>query len=368
MLARIYGPTAFGLFASVLAVSSVFVGVSTLRLEVLAQRAASEEEARATFRLALISNLAWGSAISLVAVALVLAAGHRTWVTTGILVVLGSLQLIGSGVLIRRGDYHRLSQANFFQGAGGGLAQLALGMVSPGAGSLLAGFAVARFVWIRPVLQGVTGRASGLDAVETRRFALVAGSTALVNSLGGQAAILAASLLYGNAAAGLVAMAIRLLISPLSVIGQAAAAGALGEVGGLVRAGQSAVEQRVRRAMRDLALIGFIPCLAAATLAPMVVPRLFGPEWGATGTMVSLLSIGALAQLAVAPFAQLLNVLGRSRALLIWDLVRFGAVTTAWVVPWILGQPIEIAVASYSLTLILVYALLRRFLLIAARG
>ncbi len=144
-IARVFDPATYGSFALVTAVTSVFVGISTFRLEVLAQKVVDDAEASALVRLGLITSCAWGILLTLVGcVAVLLWDVSAFWVSTGILVFLASLQLLGSAVLTRTRDYRRLAIVSFVQGAGLGIVQLFLGLVSASVGSLLTGFGVVR--------------------------------------------------------------------------------------------------------------------------------------------------------------------------------------------------------------------------------
>lgn len=358
VLSRLFGPEAFGLSATVIAVISVFTGVSTFRLEVFAQRSTDEREARSLFRYGLLCAASWGVLISLVAlVAWWLLDVPWLWLLVGPLVFLASLQLIGGAMLTRQRRYTPLAGANFTQGAGTGVAQMLFGLLQASPLSLVLGFGAARLVWLFPVsrLRGA-GPASPAGIPENaRRDAPVAGLSALVNSLGGQLTILVASALYGAVEAGLLAMAIRLLVSPLAIIGQAAASASIGELGRLIRAGSGEGSAVVKSAMRDLALVGTVPCLGLAVVGLFFASPLLGAEWEHAGYMMALLAPGTLLQFAVSPFSQLLNITGRSRQLLLWDVVRVVVLTVALVLPWVLGASILVTVACYSAALIPLY-------------
>lgn len=362
LISRLYSPDVFGVFASVVAASTVFVGISTFRLEVLAQRSGSEETARGTLALALVSSIAWGALLSAGAVLLAFRSDNVIWLGAGALVTIASLQLVGGAALVRRGDYRRLARANFVQGAGAATTQVALGAVSPTPGGLLAGFALARLIWLQPVASLARGRRRHVSWRSVRPFALTAGPSAFLNSLGGQMTVLLAIAFYGPVGAGLLAMAIRVLVSPLGIVGQAAAAATLGEVGRILRDGDGSVRAVAHRAMRDMLRVGLIPCGLAAALGIALVPRLLAPEWETTGHIVALLSFGTLAQFTISPFSQLLNLLGRSRQLLCWDLGRLVLITLAWTIPALDNQPLVITVGFYSASLVVIYIGLWRLL------
>ncbi|KAE8765239.1 lipopolysaccharide biosynthesis protein [Georgenia thermotolerans] len=368
-----YDPDVFGLFAAISATTAIFVGLSTFRLEIIAQDAKSELVADRLFGLAARSAALWGAGLSVAALVLVVVGWPWYWAAVGALVFVSSLQLVGTGILIRHGEYRSLARMNMIHGGGVGIVQALTGLIAPSPWSLMVGYVVPRLVWLIPMNKRgrvrrelSTQRVTGADS-RLRSRAVTAGASAAVNSAAGQVPILLATALYGTVEAGLFAMAVRVLVSPLSVIGQAASGATLGEVGKVRRSGGGGAPGLVNRAMRDLLLIGIVPCGIAFVAGPTVVPYLLGDSWNNTGAIVAALALGALAQFVVAPFSQLLNVSGAQRGLLIWDIVRFGSSMLAWVLPWALGAGILASVIAYSLMLSMCYVWLRRLILDAVR-
>lgn len=369
VVSRLFNPETFGSFATLTSVASVFIGVSTLRLEVLSQRTRDENEARDVLRLALLMSCGWGLAITLVGVAAVILVGAGGWwASVGLLVTLASLQLIGTARLTRAQDYRLLAFFNFVQGASIGVIQVILGWAGAGVGALLAGFAAARLIWL-----GVLGKerlsTRGLREVwgRSRRFAYISGGSALVNSLSGQLPVLLSFLLFGGGSVGLFAMAIRILVSPLGVVGQAAASATIGEVGRRLRDHDPMALSVVRKGARDLFCIGILPCGSAAAFGNWVVPLVLGSQWERTGAILVWLAFGALAQFVVAPFSQLLNLAGRSRWMLAWDVARFVSVAASFGLTSLFGGPFLLAVGLYSAAQVILYVVLARMILVAVR-
>jgi O-antigen/teichoic acid export membrane protein len=356
-ISRLFEPAVYGRFALITGVVSVFVGVSTFRLEVQSLRVADDAEAAGLIRLGLLASCAWGAALTLAAcIAVVLWDVDGFWLSTGILVFLASLQLLGSAVLTRSRKYRSLAVANFVQGASQGVIQLLLGLVSAAAGSLLAGFGVARLGWL-PALRRSQREMPGIASLweGNWRFAALAGSCAFLNSLTGSLPVLLTSAFYGDAAVGQLAIGIRILVAPLSIVGQAAAAANIGEVGRMLRRGDNGAAQVVRHGMRDLLAVGLIPCSAAGVLGTWAVPYLLGKKWQEAGLLLALLAAGALAQFVAAPFSQLLNMTGNNRLQLMWDTGRLLATMLSISVPWALGLSSGWAIGSWSVALVVVY-------------
>jgi len=120
--------------------------------------------------------------------------------------------------------------------------------------------------------------------------------------------------------------------------------------------------------MRDLFLIGMMPCALFAGLGSWAVPVVLGDDWARSGVIVAWLSAGTLAQFTASPFSQLLNIAGHSRWLLSWDITRLVAVTAAFTVPVLAGGGLLTAIAAYSATSVVLYTALGRMCLAAIRN
>jgi O-antigen/teichoic acid export membrane protein len=365
LISRVFEPTVYGQFALVTGVTSVFVGVSTFRLEIRSLTAVDDAEATGLIWLGLILSGVWGAALTLVAcLAVALWHVNAYWLSTGVLVFLCSLQLLGSAALTRARRYRSLAAGNFVQGASLGVVQLLLGLAGGGLGALIAGFGAARLGWL-PALRRPRSEIRGLAVLwrENRRFASLAGSSAFLNSLTSSAPVLLVSVFYGDATVGQLAIGIRLLVTPLSIIGQSAASANLGEVSRMLRVGDDTAARLVRHGIRDLLAVGLIPCGVAGALGAWAVPFLLGQEWREAGLLLAALAAGALAQFVAAPFSQLLNLTGDNRRLLLWDAGRCGATVLSFCVAWAAGLPPVWAVVSWSMALVVLYSALASMVL-----
>lgn len=358
VLSRLVTPDVFGSSMTLVALASVVVGVSTMRLEVAGQAEPDDDEARAVLGLGMALAVALGVFITAAtAVAYALDLVPLLILTVGPMVTIASTQLIGAAWLARGQAYGTLARASFAQNGGLAVAQAGLAVLSPTVGALIAGFIVSRVYWLFHIPALVWRRAVARRVWRKHRsYALTAGTSAGINSLAGQIPILLPAVLYGDQAAGLLAMALRILVSPLSLIGDAAASAAVGEISQALRTRSGQAGSVLRRGLRDLAVIGAVPTLAAGALGTVAVPYLLGPQWAEAGTIVAALALGAWAQFVVAPFSQTLNLSGRSDWLLVWDVCRLLAVTGAFLLPSLTGLGIVAASACYSVAMLGLYA------------
>ena len=357
ILSRLVTPSVFGSFMTLSALASVLVGVSTMRLEVAGQSEQDDTEARAVLGLGMTIAVALGALITVgTLITWALGLTSPITLTVGLMVTVGSTQLIGVAWLARRRAYGTLARANFVQNGGMTVAQTALAAASPTVGALVVGFLLARVAWL-PHLPRLLWRRATIVATWSRHraYALTAGTSAGINSLAGQLPILLPAAVYGDQAAGWFAMAVRILVSPLTLIGQAAAAAALGEISQALRSRSGQARSVLRRGLRDLAVVGAVPAVLAGTLGELVVPRLLGAQWAETGTIVSVLAVGAWAQFVAAPFSQALNLSGHSRRLLVWDVSRLVLVALAFLVPGLFDLGIVAVAVAYSAVMVVLY-------------
>jgi O-antigen/teichoic acid export membrane protein len=365
LISRIFEPAVFGQFALISGVASVFVGVASFRFEVRALSTADDAKARGLIWLGLLTSGIWSAGLTLAA-GLAVALWHLNgyWLATGILVFLAALENLGSAVMTRAQRYRSLSAANFAQSASMGVIQLLLGVISPGADALLAGFGLSRLSFL-PAFRKASRTIPRVPASwkENRRFAELAGGSAFLNALTGSAPIILVSMFYGDAAAGQLAIGIRVLITPLSIISQAAAFANLGEVSRMLRVGDNNAAQLVRHGMYDLFAVGLIPCALAGVLGSWAVPFVLGQKWREAGLLLTVQAAGALAQFVAAPFSQLLNVTEDNRRLLIWDSGRFAVTILSFCAARIAGLSPVWAVGCASVALVFVYCALARLVL-----
>ncbi|WP_172812170.1 oligosaccharide flippase family protein [Dietzia sp. 111N12-1] len=363
VLSRLFQPEMFGTFSTLVAIASTFVGFSTLRFEVIAQRKSIDSEYWSGIGAALSAVAAISLLLAISSVVAVVVFDSDTWLLwTAPMVVLGSLQLVGGAVYTRNRKYRHLAAANFFQQAGTAVVQVAIGLWSAAIGALIAGFLAARSIWLLPLgkIRGGEGRLA-IRAYWRNHWVngAQAGTSALINSASGQLVVLLVAALHGAAVVGTVAMAVRIVVAPLGLISQAVAAAVVGEVGKLAREGrQLEARQLVRTGARDNFLIAIFPLAIAAVFAPFVAEPLLGAEWRDVGIAISALAGGALFQFIASPFSQVLNIIDRSGRLLVWDVTRLTAYAASLAVPAAFGMSWLAALIMYSLAQVIIYLLL----------
>ena len=131
--------------------------------------------------------------------------------------------------MVRAQSYGALARRNLLQGVGQVVTQVGLGLAGVRPVGLLLGLAVGRLCGIGGalseggLLRRTRPRLPDLVAAvrRYRRFPLVASWSKLLNTAGLQLPLLLISVVYGDAAAGLLGLTVRVIGGPVGVIGQA---------------------------------------------------------------------------------------------------------------------------------------------------
>lgn len=245
-----------------------------------------------------------------------------------------------------------------------GLAPLGLllgNMLSLGAGGLSLAVQVMRRD--RATLRAVTRRGLSATLSKYRRYAVFSTPEALANVAGVQLPIVMIAAM-AKAEAGQLFLAMQVMAVPMTLLGASV---------GQVYASRAQEEMRngtlygfTLSMMRRLFLIGLIPMVAAALLAPPLFPFVFGADWARAGVIVAWIAPWMLLQLTVSPVSMSLHVTGHQHigmALHFFGLIfRVGSVATAAMISGI--GPVEGYAASgalfYGLYVMIVARAVRR--------
>ncbi|WP_053365618.1 lipopolysaccharide biosynthesis protein [Bacillus sp. FJAT-27245] len=199
-----------------------------------------------------------------------------------------------------------------------------------------------------------------------RKFPLISSYSSFINSAGLQLAPILLSAMYSQAEVGLFALAQRVIVSPLSIIGRAVADVFYGTAAKIETPGE--LQRMFIKTSFKLLLVGMIPIGILYFAGESLFGLIFGNAWKETGTIIQILSLMYLAQFIVSPLSQTLNILNRQDLQLIWDIVRL----ILTVVPFLAGFLFEYdfyqlirlfgicSVASYALLYGMIFRVLKK--------
>lgn len=334
LLSRVYSPTAFGAFSTIVAIATVVGPSAALKFDAGIVLPPDERTAGSVGKLALISAFTISLLSGVTILALELLGFGESWrevdfapLWTAILVFLTALFSILTQIALRRREYALVAKRSPIQSAATAAGQLGLGLLTQSPTGLLGGFGIGRASGLVPMARlawPILRRQSDpmRQVVRTYwRLPVALAPSALMNSLGSQVPLLAMATLFGAAVAGEFGMAQRIVYIPVTLIGAAVAQVFGAELAKHVREGGIGVTRVYFRTSGRLALIAIPVSLLIALLGPLLLPVALGPDWAVAGEFCLPLAVSVGLSLVVSPTSQVYTVF-QSVASLFVDLSR----------------------------------------------
>jgi len=373
-LSRIYQPTDFGkyaVFASTVGVLSVF---SSLRYEIAIPLPREENAAWA------LARIAFGSAL-IVSAALLLsspiwgatylrAVGVRPengWHAAVLFIPLGIVSTVAYQVsnflVIRHKRHDLLAKGKVVQGSTTATSQVAFGYLALGSTGLIVGLIVGRMMAALFSLGRLrityTAKADIMKAAKRfSRFPKLALPSGGLNALAVEMPMLLTSSIFGVSIAGYYALAQRVVVTPLSMIGKSIAQVYMSTLGEKVRERDPVALSLFSGVAKRLLLLATPIFVVMAIAAPPFFKIVFGDKWYAAGEILRILSPSFLAQFVVVPLSQTLNFIGRQEYQLAWDVFRFSGVIASFALVRILGYGYVYAFCALSVFMVVAYGVL----------
>jgi O-antigen/teichoic acid export membrane protein len=376
VLTRLYQPDEFGSYAVALSILSILITVACLTYENAVPLPESDVAAANVLVVCIVATFA----ISIGALAVLWLASP--WLLSfseprfaGLYAALIALGTFGGGIVaafagwaIRKRSYSDIAAYRLSQSVTMAVIQIGLGLLGWGvqglvlgavAGSAAGASRLARSAWRNgaDALRGVSRAGVVQVAVRYRRFPLLSGPSALINTVGLQAPLLLMVALYGTAVGGQFALAQRVIALPASLL-----AGGIGQTyfahaARLVREESGEIGALFWKTSRTLALVAAGPIALGAVLSPFLFGLIFGADWSEAGLYVSILAPMYYLQLVAIPTAGTLDVLERQDLHLAREVARLVMMAGAVVVSAVLSLPAIGAVAAVSVAGCLTYLL-----------
>lgn len=381
VLARLYAPEQFGVYAVFAALLALLPTVATLRLEYAIQLQPDDAGAQAYARATVMAALAVGLPFCLllgVAMALAWLPGHDVWQWWWtLLLMVGTVAAAAgtaaSALAIRFGHYHAVSRYRIAGAVLVLLAQLGAGLAGFGVHGLVAGV-VGGATLALLLLPATPGRpaAGGWLREAWQRHRAWRGQS-LQTTLAGVAGILAhqaplvlVQQFWGSAAAGQFLLAFRVYSAPVGLAAAAISEVAYRETTVRLQRGES-LQAYMRRSLRWLLTLSVPAALVTALAAPALVPWAFGAAWAPAGPMLAWLCLVSAFRLASSPVT-VFSQYGRADLLLAWQSAFLLACMAAIALPAWLDAPVMTAIAALAITQACFYVLLIYANLALTRG
>ncbi|MFZ5848074.1 MAG: lipopolysaccharide biosynthesis protein [Actinomycetota bacterium] len=366
LLLTIYPPDQFGSYAAFLASAVVLASVATLRFEAAIPLPSNPGIWRGLASCSLLS-VGFFAASAWLVIRYALDAADRSVILTPALVAIMAANQVLTVIATRQERYRAIARRGLTQSVGVILAQLLLGSFwAPTTNSLLIGHITGQtltLVTLSLALERPTTswRLGDLRRSATRYWAYPATlvPSTLLNNLSLHSPVLLSSLYFGPEATGVIAIAIRVVSTPVSLISQSVATVYVARFSSALRSGDfTAGYQLFLRTTRKLILIALPGATVIALAAPAAADSALPGAWANAGPLISILALSATAQFIVSPTSQTLLLMGYPANQLTYDAARLIAVALSITAGAAFTDDLPVAIASFSGISALTYSVL----------
>ena len=351
LLTRLYSPDAFGHFAILGAVVTMLTPLASLRYGWALPL--PKEEAVARDLLALCLVVASGFAVIVGLAGTLLWATLEGWIEIrpvdiallAVAMLVIGLHEVGTSWLVRQQAFRQVAGVRFTTLVATVAFQIVLGVVEPGATSLmlgfiggyLTGFLLGAFHFRHALATSARAMNAGRmrrAAVEYRKFALVTAPSGVVNGVGSLLPAMALPSMYGLAVTGQWSLAARVLWQPTAFVGQA--------VNQVLWGTAARLQHDDPKRLWLLFVVLNAGLLAAMTPALVLVwygealfSLIFGPAWAQAGSFAGIIVLSSVISLA-AQGTTSLHVYGLNLWMSAWEIGRLVVAAAALALAWTL--------------------------------
>ena len=372
ILSRLYDPGALGVVTVFNSVLGVLIVVAAMRYEFAIPVPKVEREAAAVLVLTFVvlALMCVLGTVGLVALRPVLG-GLRDVGGFGWYVVMLPVALASNGAFailtfwaIRRQTYGLVAKAQLLQAVVQVAAQIALGASGVVPLGLVLGAAIATMVSLVPLVASTWRRDATLvrsvhrsdlraAARRFRRFPALSGSAAFLERAAKELPFLFFAGLYGKASAGALALAQRVLETPIGLIAAAVSQVYLGSTAATLResgpSGAAVLRARLRKMLVGMLAVAAPFLLGVLVLGPWVITTIFGDEWRQAGDFARILVVMYVAQGVVSPTGGTLDLLERQDLHIAREFLRISLMIGALLVAHVQDLSANKAAAAFAI-------------------
>jgi O-antigen/teichoic acid export membrane protein len=380
ILARLYSPQDFGVFALYMAVTSILSVVATGRYEQAIMLPREDEDAENVVALSLIIS-------TLISFMLLVIA--TIW-NTPITALLGNpeigrwLYLVPVSVLLmgaynsfnywlnRQKKFGIMSTNRIMQSSLTAAGQLGLGFSPSGSaglitsfigGWLVATFSAARFYnyksfCLRP--------ASIIASAKLYRdYPGLSAPSSLLDSASTQTPVFFLTKGYDAATVGFFSLAIRALSAPSSVISTSIGQVYFQKISVLIHSDPNSILSEVLRTTKKLTIIAAVTFIPFMLIGDRIFGFIFGEDWRVAGEYVEILSPALMMRFIVSPLSTIFLATGNVRLGALWQALYF--ITTMLVMLIFLGHRVKLLLTGFVINEIVMYTLYFCLIILASK-
>lgn len=389
LITRIYGPEAFGLLGTFMAIVAVVIPIAALAYPTAIVLPKTEGESLGLVRLSAILSLA----VALVAAIVLWVGGGWLTAALGVESVAGYLFLIPAAMLfaawleiaqqwlIRTKGFDVIARAAVTHALIINSAKAAIGWLHPVAALLIVlgtlGYALhaillfigARRRYRRSNSKPTEGTASSMVELASRHrdFPLYRAPQNFINAASQSLPVLMLAAFFGPVAAGFYALARMVVGMPSTLVGKAVNDVFYPRITEAAHNGEN-LPQHILRATGALFVIGILPFGLVALSGPWLFSLVFGAEWAMAGEYARWLAIFALFNFINRPCVAAVPVLGIQRGLLFYEFFSTAGKVAGLFVGFYWFSSDIWAIAFFSLIGVIAYVVMILWILACASG
>ncbi|MBV5304828.1 MAG: oligosaccharide flippase family protein [Chlorobium sp.] len=336
ILTRLYTPEDFGMFAVYTGLFTILDIVSSLRYELAIPLPKDDQDAAHVAVLGLLIVVV-STGVTLL---LVLFFSKRIAVLAGVPKLAGYLWLLPCGVLlqgfstvfnywaIRTKQFSIISGTQFRRGLGTVAIQLSgykaggISLLFAAVGSQCIGsFSLGKMIWFRPEFRQITWDGLKRAAHRYKQFPMYSTLASFFNSSGSQLPPLIFAVLFSSSAAGLYALANRVLAMPMALVGNAVGNVFFSNAVDAHRKGTLGI--LVTHLHDRLAHIAMPPVLVLVVVGPDIFALIFGEKWRMAGEFARWLALPLYGSFVTSPLSQVFSIIEKQGVVLFLQVLLF---------------------------------------------
>jgi O-antigen/teichoic acid export membrane protein len=379
-LTRIYSPDNFGVLGIYMMVIGVLSLIASLRYEIAIPLIKTEEEAANILAVCTIALFSTSIIIGIILYctssvpefmqsSVGLLWQYRMMIPLGIFTI-GAYQILVS-YATHKMSFKIISQTKVYQGYGGPITQIILGLAGANIWGLITGFVIGQslgasmmFKKLIPHPQQIFKHISrqGIKSMawRFRDFPLISSFSAIISALGSDSILLIAIpiIYHSTTVTGFIFLINRIVERPLLMVSTSILQVYMGDV--------SKTQSYSREAMRDrfLKVLGFQFVIAFTWLAIInatakyIIPFAFGSQWADSVPYIYILTISYLPRMTLHAVTHTLQILEKQKLSAIWDVCRLLAIILVFVFGYIYNLEVMSLLLIYCVTQAIANAIL----------
>lgn len=229
---------------------------------------------------------------------------------------------------VRQKDYPRIARTRIVQSVSQLVVQIGSGLLSPSAWGLVFGQIAGQVGGIGSLSKGILKPGQGFWTAQRppnlisvgrryKRFPLYLLPASLLNAASLQLPTLLLTALFGTVVAGWYGLSYRVLMTPMTLVGQAIATVFFAESSAVTKS--TDVRRYATKTFSGLVVVGMGPLLLLGLVAPSLFELLFGSQWRMAGVYAQWLVPWLFLVLIASPLSSLVFVMERQRGELIFQ-------------------------------------------------